>query len=125
MGLDLSAHRSRPATPALISAADLIIAMLNGPVRDVVMTDRRRSATFTLRSCAAPGRRTRAAGTPGGRSAHWLRRAHERRPADLLGVSTDDGIVDPTVRLFDHRATARDIDEFLAQLIDLVWPAPA
>ncbi|MFI5054036.1 MAG: hypothetical protein ACHQDE_06710 [Acidimicrobiia bacterium] len=127
LGVDLSAHRSRPAPPSLIAAADLVLTMERAHVREVVVTDPQAfSRTFTLKELVRRGTEVgpREAGEP---VPTWLGRVHEgRRAIDLLGGSDDDDIGDPTgSRLLDHRSTAREIDELLAQVIDLVWPEPA
>ena len=47
-----------------------------------------------------------------------------RRPADLLGQSRDDDVADPTTDpLADYDVMAREVDELVAELVDLAWPA--
>jgi protein-tyrosine phosphatase len=127
MGLDLSAHRSQLASRAMIAHAGLILTMERAHVRQVVVTDPQAfTRTFTLKELVRRGNELgpRPAEEP---LARWLARAHEgRRPVDLLGASVDDDIGDPTEdRLLDHRSTALEIDELLAEVVDLLWPPPA
>ncbi len=127
LGLDLSEHRTRSAAPALIGSADLVIAMERAHVREVVVaTPRAFGRTFTLKELVRRGNEVgpRAPGEP---FATWLASVHEgRRPIDLLGESADDDIGDPTEnRFLDHRSTAREIDDLLAEFVELAWPDAA
>jgi protein-tyrosine-phosphatase len=124
LGLDLSAHESRLADAELVAAADLVLTMERAHVREMVVTDPQAfGRTFTLKEFVRRGAEIgpRPAEAPG---TDWLARLNEdRRPVDLLGVSTDDDIGDPTSdRMLDHDSTAREIAELLVQVVDLVWP---
>jgi protein-tyrosine phosphatase len=124
LGADLSQHRSRVVDARVVAAADLVLTMERAHVRAVVLADPGAlGRMFTLKELVRRGsaigpRRVDETG------AQWLARAGEgRRPSDLLGVSPDDDIGDPTTdRLLDHDSTAREIAGLLAQVVDLVWP---
>jgi protein-tyrosine phosphatase len=126
LGFDLTQHRSRQLDATIVEGADLIVTMERRHVREVVVLDQRAwSRAFTLkelvRRATAVG--PRAAGEP---LAEWLQRVNAgRRPADLLGQSRDDDVADPTTDpLADYDAMTREVDELLAELVDLAWPAP-
>ena len=47
----------------------------------------------------------------------------ERRPMDLLGMSRDDDIMDPTgSNATDHRTIAEEIDALAAEVLELMYP---
>jgi protein-tyrosine phosphatase len=124
LGLDLSAHRSRPLTPEMTQSADLVLTMERRHVQEVVLaTPEAFPRTFTLKELV---RRGSAVGprAPDESFAGWLERVHEgRRPADLLGASDDDDVADPTGRvLADHRSTASEIDALTTAFLELLVP---
>jgi hypothetical protein len=55
--------------------------------------------------------------------ADWLTQVHAgRRPTDLLGMSADDDIADPTgSNAVDHRTTAEEIDALTGVVLDLLF----
>ncbi len=57
--------------------------------------------------------------------AAWLDRVNAgRRLTDLLGSSRDDDVADPTVDpLADYDAMGREVDDLVARLVDLAFPA--
>jgi hypothetical protein len=54
----------------------------------------------------------------------WLTRLNQgRRPADLLGVSDDDDVADPTgSHATDHRTTAEEVDALASATLRLLFP---
>jgi protein-tyrosine phosphatase len=131
-GLDLKAHRSRPFTPDDVRAADLVIGMAREHVREaVVMSPDSFGRTFTLRELA---RRARQAGPrrvgPDGVLEPldtWLARVGAgRRPADLLGSSTEDDVADPIgLSKRTYERTAQEIEELVDVVVGHAFPVPA
>ena len=126
-GLDLSGHRSRQVDSSLLLLADLVIGMTREHVREatVLVPDVLHRA-FTLKELV---RLARAAGPRGeGESLDgWLRRlVADRTRADLLGVGHDDDydVADPVGRSRgDYERTAALLDDLLAQVVALAFPA--
>jgi low molecular weight protein-tyrosine phosphatase len=124
LGLDLSGHRSAPLTPELVAGADLVVTMERRHVQDVVLVDPNAFArTFTLKELVRRGNDAGARAN-GERFDEWLARVHAgRRPADLLGMSADDDVEDPSGNaLADHRTTAAELDALIAALFELLVP---
>jgi len=124
LGADLGGHRSRPVTAALIAEADLVLGMARRHVQEVVLLDpgafpRTFSLKELVRRGTALGARPRRESLPS-----WLARAHAgRRPLDLLGVSPDDDVADPTGNaLADHRTTADELAALVDELLALAYP---
>lgn len=125
-GLDLSGHRSRVLTPALLAGVDLVLGMAREHVRDAVALDRAALArTFTLKELVRRGELV------GARQADetlagWLEVVAEGRAArDLLGTSVLDDVDDPIGRPFRfYQQTAEELEDLLDRLVDLVWPPP-
>jgi protein-tyrosine phosphatase len=127
-GLDLSAHLSRRVDAALVARADLVIGMAREHVREVAVIDPAALArTFTLKELV---RAATAAGPrhPDEPLSDWLARVGAgRRREPLIGVGHDDAydIADPVgLSRPDYEATARELDQLLAVLVDLAWPTP-
>ena len=121
--LDISQHRSRLMTPAMLDEADLIVGMARQHVREAVVLGHNLYArTFTLKELVRRGFDIgpRANDEP---VAEWLARAHQgRRPTDQLGQSLDDDVADPVGQgpaVYEH--TARELDDLIARLVDLLW----
>ncbi|HEX9530613.1 MAG TPA: hypothetical protein VF954_05710, partial [Acidimicrobiales bacterium] len=128
-GLDTSGHLSRCISPAMLSAADLILGMTRDHVREaVLLVPLVWPRTFTLKELV---RRGRAVGPrPGGMALRgWLDlvgRGRER--GDLLGDSPADDVADPVGQGRDaYQRTADELDGLTRQLAALVWArcAPA
>ena len=127
-GLDIAGHLSRQVTPELLSAADLVIGMAREHVREVAVIEPEAGPrTFTLKELV------RAAEAKGGRHrnetfSEWLDRlAARRRHDDMVGVGYDAtyDVEDPIGRSrADYEATADELDDLLARLVALAWPAP-
>lgn len=108
----------------LIDAADVVIAMARGHLREVaVRSPDALAKTFTLRELV---RRAEQAGTRRHDEPldEWLARlAADRRPSDELGDDPDDDIDDPIGGpLEEYRRIAREIDDLLERFVDLAWP---
>src|SRR5439155_22350468 len=97
LGLDLAAHVSTVLEPAEIQRADMVLGLERRHVQEVVLNDRTAfPKTFTLKELVRRGTDV-GPRTPDESLAEWLARAHQgRRPIDLLGVSDDDDVTDPT-----------------------------
>lgn len=125
-GLDLSEHRSREITGALLADADLVIAMARRHVREAVLVcPGAWPRTFTLKEVVRRGE----AATPrrGDQPlAAWLDLVHAgRRTSDLLGDDHADDVEDP-IGAPDHvyETTAAELDDLVDRLVDLAF-APA
>lgn len=126
LGLDLSTHQSRQVDAPLVDQAELVVGMERRHVREVVVLDPRSlPRAFTLKELV---RRSSEIGprAPEEPLAAWLDRVNAgRRPTDLLGSSPHDDIADPTVDpLADYDAMAREVDDLVARLVGLAFPAP-
>jgi protein-tyrosine phosphatase len=120
-GIDLSDHRSRVTTPALLGEADLVVAMARRHVREASLVDPTAfPRTFTLKELV---RRASEEGSVTGAAsvADWCDAMGEgRTQVQLLGDSSKDDIADPVgrpVRVF--KKTAAELDE----LLDGLWEA--
>jgi protein-tyrosine-phosphatase len=125
LGHDLGAHESTPLLVDAVRRADLVLGLERRHVQEVVLLDPRAFVkTFTLKELARRGADVgaRSADEP---LAAWLGRVHQgRRPMDLLGVSADDDILDPTgSRAVDHHTTADEIERLATEVLDLCFPA--
>jgi len=123
LGLDLSAHASAPLDVDAIVAADLVIGLERRHVQEVVLAvPGVFPKVFTLKELA---RRGSAIGPrrEGQSIGEWLAEAHAgRRPLDLLGMSVDDDVLDPTgSRAVDHLTTAEEIDGYSEIVLDLLF----
>ncbi len=122
LGLDLTAHESAPLDVESIVAADLVIGLERRHVQEVVLAVPAAFAKiFTLKELARAG-----APSVRGRKATGQRvvggGARGRRPTDLLGMSVDDDVPDPTgSKAIDHRTTAEEIDELASEVLDLLF----
>jgi protein-tyrosine phosphatase len=124
-GIDITDHESRLVTADLLEAADLVLAMTRGHVRDACVEvpavfDR----TFTLKELV---RRGRAVGPRGADESFddWLAElSRERRPEQFLGDSPDDDVADPVGLPYRvYKRTAKELDALVDDLARLVWPA--
>jgi protein-tyrosine phosphatase len=123
LGMDLSSHGSTPLDPAMVRDADLVIGLERRHVQEIVLADPAAfSRTFTLKELVRRGAEV------GPRSAsqstdEWLRLVHQgRRPTDLLGISSDDDVTDPTgSNATDHRTTAEELDRFAREALGLLF----
>jgi protein-tyrosine phosphatase len=131
-GLDLSGHRSQPLTAEAVARADLIIGMAREHVREAVVLEAGSlGRTFTLPELArrarwAGPRSHDAAGTPEP-FATWLARVGAgRRPADLLGSSTEDDVADPIgLSKRTYERTAQEIEDLVDTIVGLAFPVTA
>lgn len=126
-GLDLRDHESRQLRRELIAPADLIVGMAREHVREVAVLDADAlSRTFTLKELVRlgeiAGRRS-----PEEPLSAWLARVGRgRQRQDLLGVghSPAHDVEDPVGRgRDDYEATADELDDLLARLVALAFPA--
>lgn len=124
-GLDLSGHRSRQVTPALIGAADLVLGMGREHLRTVTVLDPSAwPRTFTLKEFV------RRAGTVSPRAGHladWLAEVGRgRERADLLGDDPTDDVADPAgASVAFLRKTAGEVEGLIGLLVAAVWPRQA
>lgn len=94
IGIDLSDHRSRRLSAAIVRSADLIVAMNREHLRAVVELDSSSwPVTFTLKELY---RRSKLLDAASMSIEDWIIRMNVgRRITDLLGNSTDDDLDDP------------------------------
>lgn len=128
-GLDLTAHRSRHLEPEMLVAADLVIGMTREHVREAaVMGNGVLGKAFTLKELVQRGE---AVGPrPSDLSVErWIERVGAgRRSDDLIGIGHDDAfdVEDPVGRgRADYEVTATLLDDLLARVVTLAWPASA
>jgi protein-tyrosine phosphatase len=125
LGHDLGAHASTPVAADAIRSADLVLGLERRHVQEVVLLDPSSfTKTFTLKELVRRGGEV-GARSPDEPPADWLARVHHgRRPMDLLGVSADDDISDPTgSSAVDHHTTAEEIDQLATEVLDLLYPS--
>jgi protein-tyrosine phosphatase len=124
-GLDVAGRASRHVEPADVEASDLVLCMQRMHVREIalVLPDAWPS-TFALKELVRLGEEV------GARNAEesleeWLARVHDKRERrQVLSESVLDDIGDPYGGpVAGYRVTANEIDEQLARLIGLLWPA--
>jgi protein-tyrosine phosphatase len=123
LGRDLSGHVSVPLDREAIATADLVIGLERRHVQEVVlMVPSAFSKAFTLKELARRG--TELGARPADLAVgDWLAEVHTgRRPTDLLGMSSDDDVADPTgSAAVDHRSTAEEIDDLSVVVLDLLF----
>jgi protein-tyrosine phosphatase len=127
-GLDLRRHQSRQIDHDILGHADLVVTMTREHVREVAVGDVAfLDKTFTLKELVMLGdlvgpRR------PGEPYKGWLARlAASRRREALLGVGHDDAydVADPIGGTrAQYRATAKELEELLTRMLELVWNVP-
>jgi protein-tyrosine phosphatase len=123
LGLDLAAHGSTPLVPGAVHAADVVIGLERRHVQEVVVLDPSAFAkTYTAKEIV---RRGEVVGprVPPQEIGAWLASVHAgRRPTDLLGVSADDDVADPTgSNAIDHRSTAEALDALAIATLGLLF----
>lgn len=121
--LDITAHRSRPLTRAVLQGTDLVLTMERAHILDVAAIEMTTwTRTFTLpelvRRALVVGRR----GLDEPLSS-WVARVHDGRlPGSMLDGSTADDVADPIGGpLRDFRACAGLLDSLLEQLVALAF----
>jgi protein-tyrosine phosphatase len=123
VGLDLSGHVSGPLDPRAVGDADLVIALERRHVQEIVLHDPSAfSKTYTLKELVRRGTE-RGGRAPDQSVGEWLTVLHQgRRPTDLLGISRDDDVADPTgSKAADHRTTAEELDAMAAETLALLF----
>ena len=115
-GVDLAAHRSTEATPALVRDSDLVLGMAHEHVRDALALDPDAwPRAFTLKELVrrgeAVGARRAGETVPG-----WLARAAgDRDISTVLGSSPGDDVPDPMGRsIARYEATVDEIEQLVA-----------
>jgi protein-tyrosine phosphatase len=122
-GFDLTNHVSAALDFDLVRSTDLVIGLERRHVQEIVVHDPGAFAkTFTLKELVRRGTDVgpRAAGQP---VSEWLSDVHRGRHAqDLLGMSTDDDVIDPTgSAMVDHDTVADEVDDLARQVLDLLF----
>jgi protein-tyrosine phosphatase len=127
LGVDLRGHHSRAIDSPMVDAATLVLGLEREHVREAVLLEPSSwPRTFTLKEIV---RRGEAEGTrrPGESIPNWIARAHaDRTQRDLLGADRADDVADP----FGgppggYEDAAEEIDDLVARLVSLLWPASA
>jgi protein-tyrosine-phosphatase len=124
LGLDLSRHRSRLVTPAMVAGADLVLGMTRQHVMDLaVMAPGHWDRCFTLvdalhRAEAAGQRRA----TEGLRD--WAARLHAGRArSSLLSLPFSEDVADPIGgALRDYERTRDELARLISRLAGLLSP---
>lgn len=122
-GIDISGHRSRVLTPALLAGSDLVIVMARLHVREAAVLRPEsfpRIYTFKELVRRATNEGAHHVGQP---LDPWLARLHDgRRPADFLGTSAVDDVADPIGEPRPvYEQTADELVELTDTLVPLVW----
>jgi protein-tyrosine-phosphatase len=125
LGIDLSERTSHQLSVEDLDRVDLVLTMERRQLREAaLMTASAWPKTFTLKEIVRRG------SAVGGmeedeRIEAWLARLHEdREPAELLGVSSTDDVVDPFGGTAEqYEVTWREIDGLVKALTDLLWPS--
>jgi protein-tyrosine phosphatase len=123
IGLDLSGHVSTPLHGTVVHGSDLVIGLERRHVQEIVLEDPRAfPRAYTLKEFVRRGEQV-GPRAPGQDLGEWLALVHRgRKPIDLLGVSSDDDVADPTgSRAADHRTTAEEIDALSAEALALLF----
>ncbi len=123
-GIDVTAHRSRQVTPAIIDSSDLIVAAERFHVREVAIRARGSfPRLFTFRELVRRGEEIRAR-QPHQSLEEWLELVHgERTPSDLMGKSPADDIADPYLGPVEaYQEVCLQLAGLTRQLTDLLWP---
>jgi protein-tyrosine phosphatase len=123
-GIDLSSHRSRTLTEALVADADLLVGMGRRHVREAVLLDSGSwPRAFTFKSLVQKGREV-GPRPPGSDLAPWLDALHEGRTrTELAGRSSVDEVADPYGGPFaGYRDAARELSRLTFDLAELLWP---
>jgi protein-tyrosine phosphatase len=123
VGIDLSGHSSVPLDTAAVQWADLVIALERRHVQEIVLRDPSAfSKTYTLKELVRRGNE-RGGREPQQSVAAWLADVHQgRRPTDLLGMSKNDDVTDPTgSNATDHRSTMEEVDELSGETLLLLF----
>lgn len=122
VGLDLSDHRSRQITRAVVQMADLVVTMTRQHIIELTLMapdawPRMFQIRDLLRRAEAVGRRS-----PEMAFADWLVAVGEGRTrAGILAASLSDDIADPIGQSNSvYERTRDDLDELLTRLADLV-----
>lgn len=122
-GLDITRHRSRTMTAAMIASADLVVGMAREHVREAVaLVPDSFPTTFTLKELVRRGRDIGPRRSEE-RLDEWLRRAHDGRSSrDLLGWSPDDDVADPIgLSPAFYAEIADEIEALIDELVALAW----
>lgn len=120
--LTMDDHVSRPLTPALLDASDLVICMARDHVREVaLLAPDVYGRTFTLKELVRRGREVGRRGeAPLGA---WLALArHGRTPSAHVGASAIDDVDDPIgQRPAVYERVADELAELVDELVALLW----
>ncbi len=121
-GIDLSGHRSRHVTQAMLERADLVLGMTRDHVWGAALLDPEvLSRAFVLGelvriNTAAGGR------DPGEKFADWIDRLHGVHRYTLNSIVESDEVLDPfNRRARYHERAARRIEGRVLQLIDCAF----
>jgi len=122
-GFDLTNHVSTALDFDLVRSSDLVIGLERRHVQEIVVHDPAAFArTFTLKELVRRGTDVGPRAT-GQSVSEWLAEVHRgRRAQDLLGLSTDDDVIDPTgSAMVDHDTVADEVDDLARQVLDLLF----
>jgi len=111
-------------SPALVTDANLLIAMERRHVRDLVTRDPAAwPRTFTLKELVRRGEAI-GARAPDESLEQWIGRVHTGRESrELLGASVADDVHDPSGSpIGEHEDLAQELTDLIDRLAALLWP---
>jgi len=122
VGLDISEHRSRRATPDIVQAADLVVTMTRQHLIELtLLVPDAWPKMFQIRDLL---HRAEQVGPrrPGESMAEWLAVVGEGRTrSGILAANLSDDIADPIGQpALAYKRTAHELDELLTRLAGLV-----
>lgn len=126
-GIDMTGHRSREVTRAMLTDADLIIGMSRRHVQEIVLLDPPSwPKAFMLKEVVRRGDIT-GPRRPDQGVRSWIDVAHgDRTRASLAHRSATDEVPDPYGRsLAQYQGTASELARLTAHLTGLLWPEAA
>lgn len=123
-GIDISAHQSRQLAADQIQRADLVLGMTRAHVREaVVLAPDAFPRIFTVKELVQRASVAGARAPDQPMSEYLAKLSTGRRLADLLGSDPLDDIADPIGQPRKvYEATASELDEWLARVVDALWP---
>jgi protein-tyrosine-phosphatase len=122
-GIELRGFRSRKVAGTDLASSDLVVAMTQGHVRELVLIDHLvLPRTFTLSELVRRGREV-GERSPDMTEQLWVASVAEGRSGPPVGRSRSDDIPDPYGRrLAVYKKTAGKIKEEIDELVGLLWP---
>jgi protein-tyrosine phosphatase len=124
-GLDLTDHRSRRITRAIVGDTDLVVTMARAQLREVVLLDPSAfERCFTLKELVRRGTELVGPRRTDETLREWLALASSGRDkSELLGQNVDDDVEDPYRGPRDgFEKCAFTLELLTDQLVSIAWP---